>query len=171
MSLSSARPLDPLRWLVAPLLLALGATILFAAPIRLFGLRLPEPVFALAPAFAWAVIRPSVLAPFLVLAMGLFLDLFWGGPMGLWGLSLLIAYGGALFSRSMMSGQSKVITAIWYATLCALAMLSGYLFTMLDSKAAPNVLAVFWQYLVTVLLFPFANRLIDSFEDADVRFR
>jgi rod shape-determining protein MreD len=82
--------------------------------------------------------------------------------MGLWALSLLIAYGGALFSRSMMSGQSTVMTVIWYAALCALAMLSGYLFTMLDSKAAPSLLAVFWQYLVTCRLFPFANHLIDG---------
>src|SRR4051812_24951768 len=102
MSLSSARPLDPWRWLVAPLLIALLASVAFAAPIRIFGMRLPEPVFALVPTFAWAVIRPAVLAPFLVLAMGLFLDLFWGSPLGLWGLSLLVAYGGALFSRSMM---------------------------------------------------------------------
>jgi rod shape-determining protein MreD len=171
MSLSSARPLDPWRWLGVPLLMALAATILFAAPIRIFGLPLPEPVFALVPTFAWAVIRPAVLAPFLVLAMGLFLDLFWGGPLGLWGLSLLIAYGVALFSRSMMTGQSRVMMSIWYATVCAFAMVAGYLFTMLDSLAAPSLLAVFWQFLATLLLFPFAHRLIDRFDDADVRFR
>jgi rod shape-determining protein MreD len=42
---------------------------------------------------------------------------------------------------------------------------------MLDSLAMPSLLAVFWQFLVTTLLFPFAHRLIDRFEDADVRFR
>ncbi|MBN9318093.1 MAG: hypothetical protein J0I28_00145 [Caulobacterales bacterium] len=171
MSLSSARPLDPWRWLVAPLLLALIASVLFAAPIRVFGLHLPEPVFALAPAFAWAVIRPAVLAPFLVLLMGLALDLFWGGPMGLWALSLLVAYGATLFSRSMMTGQSPVMMFVWYAVICALAMATGYLVTMLDALAAPSLLAVLWQYLATIVLFPFAYRLIDRFEDADVRFR
>jgi rod shape-determining protein MreD len=171
MSLSSARPLEPWRWLVAPLLLALVASILFAAPIRIFGLRLPEPVFALIPTFAWAVIRPAVLAPFLVLAMGLFLDLFWGSPLGLWALALLIAYGATLFTRQMMSGQSRVMMLVWYSTICALTMGAGYLFTMLDSLNAPSPLAVFWQFLATMLLFPFANRLIEQFEDADVRFR
>jgi rod shape-determining protein MreD len=171
MSLSSARPLDPWRWLGAPLLMALVATVVFAAPIRIFGLPLPEPVFALAPTFAWAVIRPAVLAPFLVLLMGLFLDLFWGGPLGLWGLSLLIAYGVSLFSRSMMTGQSRAMMLVWYATVCAFALVAGYLMTMLDSLAAPSLLAVFWQFLATLTLFPFANRLIDRFDDADVRFR
>ena len=51
------------------------------------------------------------------------------------------------------------------------AMAAGFLFSMLDSLAMPSLLAVFWQFLVTTLLFPFAHRLIDRFEDADVRFR
>lgn len=171
MSLSAARPLDPWRWLVLPALISIGATILFAAPIRLFGLALPEPVFALVPAFSWAVIRPSVLAPFGVLLLGLFLDLFWGGPMGLWALALLLAYAMALAMRNMMSGQSRVMMWAWFAGAVAISMLGGYLFTMLDSLNVPSILSVFWQFLATALLFPFAHRLIDRFEDADVRFR
>jgi rod shape-determining protein MreD len=42
---------------------------------------------------------------------------------------------------------------------------------MLDSLAMPSLIAVFWQFLATVLLFPFAQSLVDRFEDADVRFR
>lgn len=171
MTLSGARPLNPWRWLGAPALIAIVATLLFAAPIRVFGLALPEPVFALVPAFAWAVIRPSVLAPFGVLLLGLFLDLFWGGPMGLWALSLLLAYAMALAMRSMMSGQSRIMMWAWFAGAVATSMLGGYLFTMLDSLAMPSLISVFWQFLATVLLFPFAHSLIDRFEDADVRFR
>jgi rod shape-determining protein MreD len=33
------------------------------------------------------------------------------------------------------------------------------------------VWAVAWQYLATILLYPFSHRLIERFEDADVRFR
>jgi rod shape-determining protein MreD len=171
MSLNAARPLNPWRWLVAPALICMGMTILFAMPIRIFGLQAPEPVFAMAPTFAWAVIRPSVLAPFGVLLMGLFLDAFWGGPIGLWGLSLLTAYAASLSLRSMMSGQSRLMMWGWYAGASAVAMAAGFLFTMLDSLAMPTILGAFWQFLATVLLFPFAQRLIDRFEDADVRFR
>jgi len=171
MSLSAARPLNPWRWLVVPALACMGATMLFAMPLRAFGLQLPEPVFGMIPAFAWAVIRPSVLAPFGVLAVGLFLDLFWGGPMGLWGLSLLFAYSASLAMRNMMTGQSRVMMWAWFGACAAIAMLAGYLFTMLDSRSMPSIIAVLWQFLATVLLFPFAHRLIDRFEDADVRFR
>jgi rod shape-determining protein MreD len=169
--LSAVRSLDPWRWLGVPLVQAIGATILFGVPIRIWGLQLPEPVFPMPVVFAWAVIRPSLLAPFGILIMGLCLDLYWGGSLGFWPLCLLIAYGIVLAGRSMMAGQSRVMLWIWYGMVSAIALLSGYLFVMLDVKSMPSLISVGWQLLVTVLLFPFANRLIEMFEDADVRFR
>ena len=169
--MSQARTLDPWRWLGVPLVQAVVATILFGIPIRIWGLQLPEPVFPMPVVFAWAVIRPSVLAPMGVLIMGLFLDIFWGGSMGLWALCLLIAYGVLLAGRSMMAGQSRTILWVWYGMVAGIAMLSGYLFIMLDDKSMPSFVSVGWQYLATLVLFPFAYRLIDMFEDADVRFR
>ena len=53
----------------------------------------------------------------------------------------------------------------------ALALGAGYLFTMLDAQNAPDPISVGWQFLATIVLYPFADRLIDLFEDADVRFR
>ena len=167
----SAQPLDPLRWLGVPALLCIAASVVFATPLRVFGLQLPEPVFAMVPAFAWAVIRPSVLAPFVLLLIGVFLDALWGTPMGLWALSLLVAYAGVLATRSMMSGQSSAVMWVWYAGVTALAMLAGYIFTVFESKGAPGGMPVFWQFLWTVILYPFAHRLVSRFEDADVRFR
>jgi rod shape-determining protein MreD len=37
--------------------------------------------------------------------------------------------------------------------------------------ARPSLLALGWQYLATLILYPFAHRLIERYEDADVRFR
>ena len=169
--MSAARSLDPTRWLVLPMLQVLAATLLFGIPLRLWGLQLPEPIFAMPAVFAWAVIRPSVLAPMGILILGLFLDLFWGGSLGFWPLCLLIAYGILLAGRNMMAGQSRVMLWIWYGMVTAIAQLSGYLFVMLDNRAMPSLVSVGWQYLATLVLFPFAYRLIDLFEDADVRFR
>jgi rod shape-determining protein MreD len=171
LSYQAARPLDPWHWLGAPTLACILATLLFTTPIRVHGVQLPEPIFPLAPAFAWAVIRPSILAPAVILGMGLFLDLLWGGPLGLWPLSMLIGYAGILLSRSMMTGQSRAVLWSWFAAMTFLVMGAGYLLSMLDSGAAPSPMAAFWQFLPTVLLYPFAHRLIERFEDADVRFR
>ena len=150
---------------------AAAATLVFAIPFRLFGFSLPEPVFPVALAFAWAVIRPSVLGPFALLLIGLFLDLFWGGPVGLWSLALILAYTLALFARSLMVGQSAAILFGWYLTTAGGAFGCAYFFTLLDAKLSPNALAVLWQFLITTALFPLSYMLIERFEDADVRFR
>ena len=166
-----AERLDPIQWLLLPALACIGATMLFAAPLRVAGVQLPEPVFAMILAFAWAIIRPSILAPFGLLALGLFMDLFWGGPMGLWGLSLLMAYGGVLATRNMMTGQSRPMLWAWFAFMSLVCMTTGYVVSIMDSGQAPSLLAAFWQLLPTTLLYPFAHRLTERFEDADVRFR
>ena len=146
-------------------------SIFFAIPLRIFTLAMPEPIFPVALAFAWAVIRPSVLGPFAVLLLGLFLDLFWGGPIGLWPLSLLLSYSLILMSRSLMVGQGVEILFGWYLAATALAMGCAYFATLLTAEGLPNALGTLWQYLVTAALFPLSYRLIERFEDADVRFR
>jgi rod shape-determining protein MreD len=166
-----AGPMDPWRWIGVPVLLCVGGTVILATPVRLWGLQAPEPVFAMAPVFGWAMLRPTMAAPFAVLALGLFLDLFWGGPMGLWALSLLVAYGAVFSVRTLLIGQSQLMMAVWYGATCSLAFGAATLFTILDVNEAPDPLAVLWQMLATVVLYPFASRLIDRFEDADVRFR
>lgn len=171
MPFSQARPLDPWQWLALPTLACIVGALLLAIPIKLFGFRPPEPILPLLPAFAWAVIRPSILAPLCLLLLGLFLDLLWGGPLGLWGFSLLIGYGAIFLWRNMMTGQSRNVLWIWFAVMVLIAMGAGYMISLLDFGMAPNLFAVFWQFLPTVLLYPVAHRLIERFEDADVRFR
>jgi rod shape-determining protein MreD len=169
--LSAVRSLEPWRWLGVPMVQAMGVTVLFSIPLRVWGLQLPEPVFPMAAVFAWGVIRPSVLAPLAAVIMGLFLDIFWGGAIGLWALILLIAYGLVLGARSMTAGQSRGAMWVWYAVVTAIAMGAGFLIVALRDKAMPSLVAMGWQYLATIVLYPFAYRLIDMFEDADVRFR
>src|SRR5512146_637917 len=103
------------------MLQTLGATILFGIPLRIWGLQLPEPVFPMAAVFAWGVIRPSMIAPAAIVLMGLSLDVFWGGPFGLWALAMLVAYGLVLSSRSMISGQGRAALWAWYAVVTAAA--------------------------------------------------
>lgn len=171
MGFPGAQRLDPLSWLVLPMLLALAAAVLFTLPLRLFGLQPPEPVWPLAPAFAWAVIRPSVFAPFMVLLMGLFLDLLWGGPSGLWSLSMLLGFGFILLARSMMIGQSFAVLWLWFGLMALLVFATAYGLTRLAAGSGPDLLAAGLQILPTLLLFPLAWWLIERFEDADVRFR
>ena len=148
-----------------------AASLIFALPLEMFGLRPPEPVFALVPAFAWAMIRPSILPPFALLVLGLFLDVLWGGPLGLWPLALLAAYAPVLFARAFLSAQGFWSLWGWYAAACAAALATGLVFMSFRAGLAPNLVGAAWQLLATVALFPFANRLIERYEEADTRFR
>jgi rod shape-determining protein MreD len=167
----SARPLNPIGWLGLPMLLAVVATVVLATPIRIFGFALPEPVLPLALAFAWALIRPSVLPPFALLLLGLFLDVFWGGPQGLWPLCLLTAYASVLAVRRLIAGHEYVVVWAWYGAATAVAFGAGYVLMTMAAGQSPSLIAVGWQYVVTLVLYPFAHWLIERYEDADVRFR
>lgn len=171
MSTSAARGLSPWSWLGVPMLQVMAVTFVFALPLRFWGFSLPEPLFAMPVVFAWAVIRPAMLAPPAVMVMGLFLDLLWGSPVGFWAVCLLLPYGLVLGGRTMLAGQGQLMMWLWYAATTGVALGTGYLFTMVETQVAPDFISVGWQFLATVILYPFAHRLIDRFEDADVRFR
>jgi rod shape-determining protein MreD len=168
----AAKPLNPIVWLGAPMLLSMLATVVLATPLRIFGFALPEPIFPLACAFAWAVIRPSVLPPFALLFLSLFLDVFWDGPQGLWPLALLTSYAGVLWARRLIVGQDFLMMWVWYGVVTTAAFVVGYLVMAFAVHAAPNLISVaLMYYLPTLVLYPFAHRLILTYEDADVRFR
>jgi rod shape-determining protein MreD len=169
--ISTARGLNPLGWLGLPILACVLATMLLSLPIRVFGLALPQPVFPMIVAFAWPLIRPSLLTPFALLLLGFFLDLFTGGPQGLWPLCLLVEYAAVLFVRRLMTGAEFLVVWLWYAAATAAAFGTGFLLMVMFAGTAPNLFALGWQYLWTLALFPFAQALIRRYEDADVRFR
>jgi rod shape-determining protein MreD len=112
-----------------------------------------------------------VLAPMAIVVMGLILDIVWGGPLGLWALILLVAYALVLGGRSMSAGQSRGALWVWYGFVTAFSMGLGFMIVAVRDHAMPGLLSLGWQYLATLILYPFAHRLIDMFEDADVRFR
>jgi rod shape-determining protein MreD len=167
----AARPLNPFTWLLLPALACFLASWLLTAPLRVLGFGLPEPVFAVMLAFAWALVRPSLLAPFALLGLGLALDLLWYAPLGFWGLCLLLGYAAVAATRPLISGQGYAIAWGWYAAVTVFVLGLGYLFTMMDARSMPSLWAVGSQALFTALLYPIAARLIAHFEESDPRFR
>ncbi len=167
----AVRVVGPAQWIFIPGLITLAATIVLATPVELFGLSLPEPVIPMVLAFAWPLIRPSVVAPLVLAALGLFLDVFWYGPLGLWPLALLAIYAVVLGSRNFLIGQETAILFVWYAACCGLAFSLAWLVVGIVAGNPPSLLALLGQVVPTLLLFPFADRMIERFEDGDVRFR
>lgn len=166
----AVRVVGPLEWVVYPALVAMLLTLVLATPLRLFGLTLPEPVLPLVLAFAWPMIRPSMLGPVVLFGLGLFLDMFWGGALGLWPLCLLAVYGTMLLARTFVAGQTTYINFMLYLGSVCLAFFMAYLVTVLRVGNAPSVLALAGQMIPTLLLFPVADWLMQKFDDNDVRF-
>jgi rod shape-determining protein MreD len=157
-------------WLGAPLLACVALDLVFATPVRIAGLQAPEPVFALVPAFAWAMARPSLSAPFALAVLGVASDLIWGDPPGFWALNLLAGYAVIFFARRIVAGQGFWALWGWYAAACAAAMLTGELLMGARAGHLPSVVGVALQWLITTALFPFAWRLGEAYEDTDTRF-
>ena len=126
MSGITVKPLNPGSWLGLPALACVLAALLFAVPARLFQLMLPEPVFPMAAAFAWAIIRPSVLPPFVLVLLGLFMDILWGGPMGLWPVCLLAAYAPVSLLQRALSQFEFIGLGAAYAVACLVAFGLGW---------------------------------------------
>lgn len=167
----AVRVVGPLHWVIYPAIVCMILTRVLSTPVRLFGLPPPEPIFAFALAFAWPLIRPSMLGPAALFVVGVFTDLSLSGQLGLWTLALLGVYAVVLFARPFIVGQDMRVMFAWYAGVTIGAFVFAYLFVMLDVKVAPSLVAVFLQLLPTILLFPAAGWLIQRFDDGDVRFR
>lgn len=167
----AVRVVGPLQWILYPALAAVAATIVFATPVELFGLTLPEPVFPMVLAFAWPLIRPSMTAPAVLFALGLFLDLFWNGPLGLWSMCLMGVYGVVLLSRNLLAGHEGVIRFAWYAACTLGAFLVAYVIVAVRAANPPAILALIAQIAPTLILFPVADWMLERFDDGDIRFR
>lgn len=160
-----------MQWIAYPALAALALTVVLGTPVELFGLKLPEPIAPMVLAFAWPLIRPTILAPAVLFGLGLFLDLFLETPLGLWALSLTCVYGAVLVSRSFLAGQEVHVLFVWYAACTGLAFLLSYLIVTAHSGNAPSLLSLVGQVTPTLLLFPVAAWMLDRFDDGEVRFR
>lgn len=168
---AAVRVVGPLQWIIYPALAAVAATIVLATPAELYGLRLPEPVIPMALAFAWPLIRPSMIGPAMLFALGLFLDIFWGGPLGLWPLCLMGVYGTVLVSRNLLAGHEGVVRFGWYLVCTVAAFVLAYAIVALRAANPPAILPVLGQVIPTLLLYPVAHWLIERFDDGDTRFR
>lgn len=168
---AAIRVVGPLQWIVYPALISVAGVILLATPIKVFGLKLPEPILPMVLAFAWPLIRPTVLGPVVLFAVGVFLDIFLYHPLGLWPMALLGVYGLILGARSFLTGQDTLVLFGWYSAVVMLALTVIYLIATVIAGNAPSLVAFMGQAIPTLLLFPIAAWMIERFDDDEVRLR
>lgn len=168
---AAVRLVGPLHWVGYPALICIALTVAFGTPVRFLGFALPEIVFPMVLAFAWPLIRPSMLGPIALFFVGLFSDYYYDTPPGTWALSLLGIYGLITASRHLIVGQESQVLFAWWGGAVSGAFVVVYLIVWTIQQGAPSLIGSFLQLLVTLFLFPFANSLVQRFDDGDVRFR
>ena len=167
----ASRIIGPWDWIIAPALLSMAMTIVLATSFQPFGFYLPEPVSPFILAFTWPLIRPSYIAPFVLGVLGLFLDLFWGGPLGFWTLTLTLVYGVLLTLRTYIIGQDWLIIFGIFLLSELIFFSVGIILVSIDSGAVPRLWGSVEQAFATTLLFPFVLYLLEKYIHSDVRFQ
>lgn len=164
--------IGPQDWIGIPALIAMLGTLVMATNIPLpWGLSLPEPVWPVALAFSWPLIRPSYFAPVVLAVLGLFLDYFWGAPLGFYLLLLMGVYGVTFLIRSYIVGQDMRVVTVVYALAVIGFFMVGTLVVSLYAGQVPRLLGVGEQILATWMVAPLVWWLLDKYLHADVRFQ
>ncbi|ESQ94583.1 hypothetical protein [Asticcacaulis benevestitus] len=167
----ASKIIGPWDWIIAPALISLALTIVLATAFQPFGFYLPEPVSPFILAFAWPLIRPSYIAPFVLGALGMFLDFFWGAPLGFWTLGLMLVYASLITARTFIIGQEWIV--VFGIFLLAELAFFGLciLLTTIDTGFVPRIWGVVEQAFATMLLFPVVLYLLEKYVHTDVRFQ
>ena len=139
---------------LTPVLLSVVGILLTNVPVSMTLGLVPPPVLALAPIYFWTLLRPDLLPPFAVLALGLLEDLMSGGPPGLWAAGFLGAYALADRQRDVFAGLIGFGAVIGFATaMFAAAGIVYLLGSLLYWQFAP-VAPMLLESVVTIILYP-----------------
>jgi rod shape-determining protein MreD len=169
---SVAKPtVTPVEWIFIPAGVCILAVIVLAAPIKIGIFSPPEPILPLVLAFSWALIRPSYLAPLVLAGLGMFLDYYWGGPLGLYTFLLMLVYATFVSLRAYISGQETLVIIGVYILTCFVFFLVGTLIVSINAGTIPRIIGVFEQFFATVACFPLVLYMLETYLHSDARFQ
>ncbi len=80
------------------------------------------PMGAFCVVFCWSLSRRGDVQYWLVFAVGIMCDAFYGGPLGLWALSFLVAYLVLRGQRTSLFSMPWLVIGMAYVTISAIAM-------------------------------------------------
>jgi rod shape-determining protein MreD len=145
------RRIEALLRLAFPLLSTAVVLILSVTPTGL-----PTLAFALAmPAVAfWTVFRPAGMAPPMVFALGLLLDLLTLAPLGVHIIALLALHGAAMRLRFWLARQGFVLVWLCFCVAALAATLLAWGFTALLLLTLPPWAPILHTLLLTAGLYP-----------------
>jgi len=137
-----------------PGLSAVLLVMLVTLPVSLTGGVLPAPLLALTAVYFWALVRPDLMPPFVVLAIGLLEDLVSGGPAGVWATGFMAAYALIDRQRENLAGLSGAAAVLGFAAAMALAAAATFVLTWIMYLRQPPLAPLLLASVFTVLFYP-----------------
>lgn len=153
-SQSRFRPLAGMVPLCTGLLFAVIANM----PVSLLAGMLPAPLLALVPIYFWCLVRPDLMTPATVLAIGLAEDILSGGPPGVWTLAFVLTYALIARQRESFAGLSGLVAVVGFATAALVACGSAYLTVaalalLTPGSHVPSLVPIVSELAMTVLFY------------------
>ncbi len=143
--------------LLGSLLPALSAVLLVMLvnlPVTLTGGLFPAPLLALTAVYFWALVRPDLMPPYLVLFVGLLEDLLSGGPAGIWATGFIAAYALVDRQRENLAGLAGAAAVLGFAAAMALAATATFVLTWIMYMRQPPLAPLLLASVFTVLFYP-----------------
>jgi rod shape-determining protein MreD len=131
---------------------ALGAVI-SNIPVSVLGGLLPPPLFAFMPVYFWCLVRPDLMPPPAALAIGALEDLLSGGLMGVYALSLVVAYALVDRERDAFAGLSGFGAILGFAAAMLLTGATSYSIVAISSGHFPPVAPVILQIATSIVFY------------------
>lgn len=130
------------------------SVILLVTPLNLFGGFIPTPFLPLIVIFLYGLDRPASLSPFVTFGAGIIQDLLFGAAIGPWASVYLLLHAAIIWQRGYFAGRDIMVLTTGFAAAGFAAMfLYWFEMSILSARTMP-FFAMFWQFLVTVAVFP-----------------
>jgi rod shape-determining protein MreD len=138
---------------LVPILCGFIAVLFSNLPLSFTNGLVPAPLLALMPIYFWCLVRPDLMTPAAVFAIGLLQDIMAGGPPGIWTLSFVVTYAIIERQREAFAGLSGLAAILGFATAALIASACAYATVALYYWHMPPIAPIVAELVVTVLFY------------------
>jgi rod shape-determining protein MreD len=123
-------------------------------PVSLLNGMVPPPLFVLMPIYFWSLVRPDLMGPYPVFALGVLQDLFSGGhPMGLWALSFVVTYFVIDRNRDTFAGLGGIYAILGFATTVFVTCGSAFVIVTAYNMRFSSIALLATELATTVIFY------------------
>ena len=150
-------------WSAFPFISCIFCILLTMVPFGLSTGYLAPPSFALVAIYIWILVRPGLMPPIAVFALGILQDLFWGGPVGLWGAVFLMVWVFTVSQRQFLDGRDfGVVWGVFGVVAIGSGILAWIIASVFYSAAMP-IIPILSQTILSFAVYPLFAKTVPFF--------